>query len=143
MSVFFKQLDADVVHMHAAMDKRALACLGDDQQIGFSQERTNFRGQAGLICLVNRASGSVAEDSKATFRNRGQPAANCVKRVVSAPQEREMIGANPREKGHVFGERFRSKRRWITLEAINRRSQTFKHARPVTDGQTDLAKNIG
>ena len=136
--------DADIIHMHPAMHQAHAAGFGDDQRFGFAEESLHIRRQgAWLGRAAQHPLLRIGQSAKAGFIARVQPGCAAFHRqpVIARAQEREMIVAQPIEKGDVLADINAFGRR--CGQFVARLLQPQQHGAPVAHRQKSLRKGFG
>src|SRR5689334_13382806 len=104
LPVTAERLDADIVHVHAAVDEAAFVRLGDDERRGLREKGAHLRGDGGTIrSAADDARLTVGEDAETGFRNRLERAfAFGIEAIVASAEEREVVVAQPFQEGDAL-----------------------------------------
>ena len=145
IALLVEPLDADIVHMGAAVDDGTDIGLGDDKEIRPVQEIEDFRRRHHLVlALPQHKDVGIGEDAEAARAGAGEFAAAALLGVdvFAHAEEGEIVVAQPREEG----ERLVARIHLVLVDAQigeigGGRIDPQHHRLPVLDGAADLAEH--
>ena len=136
-------LDADIVHVDAAMHRRAQGRLGDDKEPGLLHERANFRrDDERLVPAQQRPHLARAQQPKPGLEHRFEHIGIAGEDVIAGAKQSEIVRRQPFQKLHGFGNFAGVERRRIGAQLGNDRAQPLQHRPPILHGDADLGENV-
>ena len=138
-----EHFDADVIHVHAAVNERPFVRFGYDERLGLGKKCAHIRRKCrAVVAAADHPRADVGKYAEARGIDRIElRVALADERVIAEPQKREVIVAKPLEQRDAFLELFGRQVRRIGLEIGNRVGELVEHFPPVAHGELYLREN--
>jgi hypothetical protein len=137
MAILVDQLDADIIHVNAAMDARLQVGLGDMQRCRRGEEGAHLIGHHGVgRALAQHPHGRIGQDAEAlaALRFPIRPG----EAIFAHAEEGKIVVGQPVEKLHRLGDLVGGEQRRALPIAAGNRAQPGPHFGPVPHGKADI-----
>ena len=136
-------LDADIVHVDAAMHRRAQGRLGDDEEPGLLQERADFRrDDQRLVPALQRPHIARAQQPEPGLEHRFEHVGIAGEGVIAGAEQSEIVRRQPFQELHAFGNFAGVERRRIGAQLGDDRAQPVQHRPPILHGDANLGEDV-
>ena len=139
LAVMRVELEADIIHMHAAVHARLDIGLGDDHRRLLGEESPHLRRHVHeLAALAQHLQIRIAQEAKAVLADEIAIGVVVDEAVFAHAEEGEIIGEHPFDERDRLGDVLRGERRRRDLRGLHRLEDARPHGGEVRDGAPHL-----